>query len=56
MTITNYDYFLGSITFMLGCLLFTADALQQKPVSKPLVVGCVLFDLGCVFFIKDSLK
>lgn len=55
MTIHNYDYFLGSSTFMLGCICFTVDAIKQRPISKPLVTGCLLFDVGCIFFIKDSL-
>ena len=56
MTIKNYDYFLGSISFTMGCILFTLDAIKQKPISKTLVAGCLLFDIGCIFFMKDSLK
>lgn len=56
MTIKNYEYFLGSSTFMMGCIFFTVDAIKQRPISKPLLAGCILFDLGCLFFIKDSLK
>ena len=56
MIINNIDYFLGSTTFMLGCISFTIDAIKQKPINKAILAGCLLFDLGCVFFIKDSLK
>ncbi len=50
------DYLAGSVTFGLGCILFTIDALKTKPIKKPLLAGCLLFNLGCGFFIKDAIK
>jgi hypothetical protein len=56
MNINNYDYFLGSTSFMLGCISYTIDAIRQDNINFYILSGCILFDIGCIFFIKDSLK
>ena len=50
------DYQKGNYSFLFGSLLFTFDALKQKPIPKSCLLGCVFFNLGCVYFLKDSYK
>lgn len=55
-SVLKNDYFLGSATFAVGCLLFTADAIQAKPLNVSILTGCIFFDIGCLFFLKDALR
>ena len=50
------NYKKGCFTFLIGSLAFTQDALKQKPISKPYLIGCMFFNIGCFYFIKDSYK
>ena len=52
--LNNYSYMFGSYLFTAGCISFTLDAIQDKPIRKKYLSGCILFDLGCIFFIIDS--
>ena len=44
-------YLTGLISFLLGCLCFTYDAIRAK--NPALITGSILFDLGCVLFFLD---
>ena len=39
MNINNYDYFLGSTSFMLGCISYTIDAIRQDNINFYILSG-----------------
>lgn len=50
------DYFLGSITFAVGSVAYTVDALYyQAPRNRLVIFGCAMFNVGCAFFLKDAI-
>lgn len=48
------DYFIGSLLFLIGCLILTVDAWRRDPRDYVSFVGMLFFDIGCVYYIKDS--
>jgi len=48
------DYFIGSLLFLIGCLILTVDAWRKDPRDYVSFVGMLFFDIGCVYYIKDS--
>lgn len=52
--LSKYSYLFGVYIFLIGCLMFTYDALTTNPINKKYLLGCLLFDFGCIFFAIDG--
>ena len=50
----DYSYLFGVYIFLIGCLMFTWDAITTNPLNKKYLAGCLLFDFGCIFFAIDG--
>ena len=52
--LSDYSYLFGVYIFLIGCLMFTWDAIITNPLNKKYLAGCLLFDFGCIFFAIDG--
>lgn len=48
------EYQKGTISFGVGCIIFTYDAYKLK--NRRLLLGCILFDIGSYYFMKDAFR
>jgi hypothetical protein len=46
----------GAWLFLLGCVMFTVDALSSWPINLYYTTGCMFFNAGCVAFVLDAYK
>ncbi len=52
--LSDYSYLFGVYIFLIGCLMFTWDAITSNTLNKKYLADCLLFDFGCIFFAIDG--